>query len=71
MKTEIGPLDWAESNLPADAFTLSENMDALLGRSNRLWDKIGLWIWLPGQLQATLVFIQVFGSFKMLLTRIY
>lgn len=36
MKTEIGPLEGAESNLPADAFALNENTDTLLGRSNRL-----------------------------------
>lgn len=64
MKTEIGPLDWAESNLPADAFTLSENVDALLGRSNGLWDKMGPWIWLPVQLQAALVLFQIFGRLQ-------
>lgn len=64
MKTEIGPLYWAESNLPADAFTLNKNTDTSLGRSNRLWDKMGLWIWLPLQLQAALVFFQVSGMLQ-------
>lgn len=58
METEIGPLDWAESNLPVDAFTLNENNDTSLGRSNRLWDKMGPWIWVPVQLQAALLFFQ-------------
>lgn len=64
MKREIGLLDRAESNLPADAFTLSENMNPLLGRSNRLWDKTGPCVWLPVQLQAALAFLQVFGRLQ-------
>lgn len=50
---------WVSREQLADAFTLNESTDISLGRINRLWDKMGPWIWLPVQLQAALVFFQV------------